>query len=65
MRMMTTGASAVLAAVIVGAVTAAPAPKTLKFNLNTVTDAQGMHVDVTAKIWVKGQKARLDETEER
>src|SRR5947209_4906337 len=60
MRMMTTGAPVFLAALLAGSAAAAPAPKTLKFNLTTITDAQGMHVNVEGKIWVKGQKARFE-----
>src|SRR5260370_4711631 len=65
MRLMTAGAAAVAASALAGAVTAAPAPKTLTFNMSTVTDAQGMHVNVGAKIWVKGQKARAEINDHR
>src|SRR6266498_3248984 len=63
MRMLTTGAAAGLALLLAGGVTAAPAPKTMVFNLTTVTDARGMHVNVPAKVWVKGQKARVEANE--
>jgi hypothetical protein len=36
------------------------ATKTLQFTMTTVTDAQGMHLNVEAKIWMKGQKARIE-----
>ncbi len=57
MRMMTTGA---LAVVLAGSGGVAPAPKTLQFTMSTVTDARGMHVNVEGKVWVKGQRARLE-----
>src|SRR3954454_11720725 len=63
MRMLTTGAAAGLALLLAGTVTAAPAPKTIMLNLTTVTDAQGMHVNVGAKVWVKGDKARVEANE--
>jgi hypothetical protein len=60
MRISTTGALLLLAALVVGAAAAAPAPKTLKFTMTTVTKAQGMNVNVQAKVWVKGQKVRAE-----
>ena len=63
MRMLTTGAAAGLALLLAGVATAALAPKTMMFNLTTVTDARGMHVNVPAKVWVKGQKARVEANE--
>src|SRR5690349_7514072 len=65
MRLMTAGAAAMPGAVLAGAVAAAPAPKTMKFNMATTTDAQGMHMNVAAKIWVKGQKARIEAEDPR
>jgi hypothetical protein len=58
MRVMTAGAMAMAAALAAGAVTAAP--KTLQCTMTTVTDAPGMHLNIEAKIWVKGQKARAE-----
>src|SRR5947199_274475 len=63
MRMMTTGAPVFLAALLAGSAAAAPAPKTLKFNLTTITDAQGMHVNVEGKIWVKRQNVTISQTQ--
>jgi outer membrane lipoprotein-sorting protein len=60
MRLRTTGALCSFSALLAGVVAAAPAPKSMKFNLNTVTDAQGMHMNVQAKVWVKGRKARIE-----
>jgi len=60
MRMRTTGALGTFSVLLAGVVAAAPAPKSMKFNLSTVTDAQGMHMNVQAKVWVKGRKARLE-----
>jgi outer membrane lipoprotein-sorting protein len=57
---MRIGAVGLLAATLAGAAWAAAAPKTMKFTMNTTTQAQGMHVNVQAKVWVKGQKARLE-----
>ena len=63
MRRLTTGAAAGFLLFMAGTVTAAPAPKTMMLNLTTVTDAQGMHVNVGAKVWVKGDKARVEANE--
>jgi len=63
MRVMTASAAAMLMALAAGAATAAP--KTLKFNLITVTEAQGMHMNVEAKVWVKGGKARAETNDPR
>ncbi len=63
MRVMTASAAAMLMALAAGAATAAP--KTLKFNLTTVTEAQGMHMNVEAKVWVKGGKARAETNDPR
>src|SRR5687767_11526145 len=60
MRRMTAGAAAVLVASLAGATLAAPAPRTMMFNMTTVTDAEGMHVNIQGKVWVKGQKARFE-----
>src|SRR3954465_15238785 len=60
MRMRMTGAWGTLGVLLAGVVTAAPAPKSMKFNLSTTTDAQGMHMSVDAKVWVKGSKARIE-----
>jgi outer membrane lipoprotein-sorting protein len=59
MRLFSSGTVAV-ALLWMTAGAAAPAPKSMTFNMNTVTDAQGMHVDVKAKVWVKGDRARLE-----
>ena len=58
MRVMTAGAMAMAAVLAAGAVTAAP--KTLQCTMTTVTDAPGMHLNVEAKVWLKGQKARVE-----
>jgi hypothetical protein len=58
MRVMTAGAAILIGVLAAGTVTAAP--QTLQFTMTTVTDAQGMHMNVEAKIWVKGQKARVE-----
>lgn len=60
MTRMTTGATIALAALLGGTARAAPAPQTMKFAMTTVADAQGMHMNIPAKVWVKGQKARLE-----
>lgn len=60
MRVMTAGGAALAVALAARATVAAPAPKTLKCHVTTVTDAQGMHVNVEANVWVKGQKARVE-----
>lgn len=60
MRLFSSGAAAGVVLLLGTTVAAAPAPKSLTFNMTTVTDAQGMHVNVTAKVWVKGDKARLE-----
>src|SRR5438093_9339831 len=67
MRTIPAGAAAVAAALAMGAAAAAaaPAPKTLRFTMTTATDAQGMHINVEAKIWVKGQKARAEANDPR
>jgi hypothetical protein len=65
MRTISAGAATVAAALAMGIATAAPAPKTLRFTMTTVTDAQGMHINVEAKIWVKGQKARAEANDPR
>jgi hypothetical protein len=58
MRVLTASAAVMIVALAAGSVTAAT--KTLQFTMTTVTDAQGMHLNVEAKIWVKGQKARVE-----
>src|SRR5262245_18973232 len=63
MRLRTTGVLATLTTLLAGMVTAAPASKSMRFSLSTVTDAQGMHMNVQAKVWVKGQKARIEATQ--
>jgi outer membrane lipoprotein-sorting protein len=57
---MWVGAAGLLLGVLAAAGRAAPAMKTMQFQMSTVTDAKGMHVDVEGKVWVKGQKARLE-----
>jgi outer membrane lipoprotein-sorting protein len=63
MTKFTTSAAALLTLWMVGIAGAAPAPKTLTFNLTTIIDAQGMHVNTTDKVWVKGQRARFEGNE--
>jgi outer membrane lipoprotein-sorting protein len=63
--MMTAGGAAMAAALAMGAAVAAPAPKSLRFNMTTVIDAQGMHINTEAKIWVKGERARVETTDPR
>jgi hypothetical protein len=58
MRVMTAGGTALVTLLAAGVVGAAP--KTMKCQMTTVTDAQGMHVNVQARIWVKGEKARVE-----
>lgn len=65
MRMIPAGAAALAAALAIGSAAAATAPKTMRFNMTTATDAQGMHINVEAKIWVKGQKARAEANDPR
>src|SRR2546430_13288104 len=65
MRMMPASAAAMAAALAIGAAAAAPAPKTLRFNMTTAIDAQGMHINTEAKIWVKGPRARVETTDPR
>jgi hypothetical protein len=60
MRLFSYGAAAGIALVLVATAAAAPAPQTLTFNMSTVTEGQGMHVNATAKVWVKGDKARVE-----
>src|SRR5438045_3812716 len=65
MRMMSPSTAAMAAVLAMGSAAAAPAPKTLRFNMTTAVDAQGMHINTEAKIWVKGQKARVETTDPR
>ena len=60
MTKLTTAAALLLTCLSAAAGMAAPAPKSMTFSMSTVTDAQGMHVNVTGKVWVKGQKARFE-----
>jgi outer membrane lipoprotein-sorting protein len=60
MSLFPSGAAAGVALLLGATVAAAPATRSLTFNMSTVTDAQGMHVNVSAKVWVKGDKARLE-----
>lgn len=63
MKVMRAGAVVMIAALAAG--TAAAAPKTLKFIQTTVTDGAGMHMNVEAKVWIKGQKARVETNDPR
>jgi hypothetical protein len=65
MKTSPAGAVAMAAALALGTAAAAPAPKTLRFNMTTAVDAQGMHINTEAKVWVKGQKARVETTDPR
>jgi hypothetical protein len=65
LKLIPAGVAAMIATLAIGAAAGAAAPRTLRFTMTTVTEAQGMHVNVEAKIWVKGQKARAESNDPR